>query len=331
MLRRLCAALLIAAPALAPLPASAQGLVAPGTKITVAVEYEYVSGGERKDKYDQNIWNIRRFAAVTATLSAQPAQPLPAIHKMEESQTKDLAAKQAAAASAATTMQPMMNDMMALMEKCGEDEACLEREVMSYGFGNSDEINATREKAAPDFATVSKQGAPRYQMWVPTGRQTGNYEIVEKMNYVDADPICRSHADQRCRTQVTRSGRGDIPLPPGMKPSDSQAAGTAMAEFDSVKGTLILTLPAPMNALPFNETVESDDPETETGTEAKVIYMPPMKEAAKTLTIPVKGAMAGQSGMEKIAIKGSSGGDATLNPSAGEDGTLTIRWTISKG
>lgn len=331
MLRRFCAALLMAGSGLTALPASAQGLSPPGTKITVAVEYEYVSAGERKDKYDQNIWNIRRFAAVTATLSAQAAQPLPAIHKMEAAQTQDLAAKQAAAASAATTMQPMMNDMMALMEKCGEDEACLEREVMSYGFGNAGEINATREKAAPDFATVSQQGAARYQMWVPTGRQTGRYEIVEKMNYVDADPICRSHADQRCRTQVTRSGRGEIPLPPGMKPGDSQAAGTAMAEFDSAKGILILTLPAPMNALPFTETVESDDPETETGTVSKVIYVPPVKEAAKTLTLPIKGALAGQSGVEKVAIKGATGGDRTLNETAGEDGTLTIRWTLSKG
>lgn len=331
MLTSLRTALLIAGASLAVLPAAAQGLVAPGTKVTVNVEYEYVSAGERKDKYDQNTWNVKRKSVVTATLKAEKPQPLPALHKMEAAQTQDLANKQAAAASAAKTMQPMMNDVMAIMEKCGEDEACIEAAVMGYGFGNANEINKTREKAAPDFATVMKQDAPRYQMWSATGRQTGRYEIAETMIYVDADPICQMHADKRCRTTVTRMGKGEIPLPPGMKASDKNAAGAAMAELDSVKGTLMLTLPMPMNALAFEEKVVSDDPETKNGTASKVIYVPPMKEGAKTLTLPVKGALVGQSGTEKVAIKGATGGDRTLNETAGEDGTLTIRWSISAG
>lgn len=331
MFRPLTAALLIAGASLCAPAALAQGLAAPGTKIVVTVDYEYVSAGERKDKYDQNTWSIKRKATVKATLAAQKAQPLPGLHKLDAAQTQSLAEKQAAAASAAQTMQPMMDDVMAIMERCGEDEACIEAAVMGYGLGNAGEINKTREKAAPDFATATKQDAPRYQMWVATGRQTGTYEIAETMNYVDADPICQSHADKRCRTTVTRSGKGEIPLPPVMKASDTNAAGAAMAELDSAAGTLVLTLPAPMNALAFEEKVVSDDPETKNGTASKVIYVPPLKEAAKTLTVPVKGKLVGQSGVEKVSIKASTGGDRILNETAGEDGTLTIRWSISAG
>lgn len=322
-------ALLITGAAIMAAPVFAQGIVAPGTKVVLSVEYEYTSTGERKDKYDQNTWSIRRLATVKATLEAQKAQPLPGVHKLEATQTEDLAVKQAAAGRAAQTMQPMMNDMMALMEKCGEDEACLEREVMSYGFGNADTINATREAAAPDFATVSRQDAPRYQMWVATGRQTGAYDIAETMKYIDADPICRIHTDQRCRTTVTRFGKGEIGLPAGIKATDREAAGAAMAELDSVKGTLMLSIPTPMNVLTFEEKVVSDDPETKNSAGPRTIMFPKVKDGAKMLTIPVSGALAGKSGVETVQINASTGGDRTLNETAGEDGVLTIRWSLS--
>lgn len=331
MLKPLRTALLIAATSLLALPVAAQEIVPPGSKVVLTVEYEYKTKGLRKDKYDSNEWDILRKAAVKSTLVAEKPLPLPGLHKMEAGQTADLANKQAAAASAAKTMQPMMNDVMAIMEKCGEDEACIEAAVMGYGMGNAGEINKTREKAAPDFATVAKQDAPRYQVWTPTGQQTGTYKISEKMSYVDADPICQVHQSKRCNTTVTREGGGKIGLPPGMKASDRQAAGFAMGEIDSVGGTMMLTLPVPMMVLDYIELVISDDPETENGNWDRTIRFPPVKDADLKVSVPVKGKLAGQAGMKKVAIKGSHGGDRTLNPTAGEDGELVIRWSFAAG
>ncbi len=329
MFQSLRTALLIAGCSLAALPAFGQAIVPAGKTAVLTVEYEFATAGERKDKYDTNTWSIRRVATVKATLKAEKPSPLPGLHKMEQAQVSDLEGKQAAAMRAADTMQPMMQDVMALMAKCGEDEACLEREVAAYGMGNSEEINQTREKAAPDFATVSKQGPDRYQMWTATGRQTGSYNIAETFKYVDADPICIEHPGARCTTMVERIGKGQIPLPPDMKPTEKRAAGASVLEVDSAGKDMIIHLPIPMMVLSYDEMVISDDPETKTGSETRQIGFPSLKDVNKPLTIPLSGGLVGQSGREVIKIKGSSGETRVLDPTAGEDGDLIIRWSFA--
>jgi|GEM_PF-1871901 len=331
MLQSLRTALLVASCALAALPALSQEIVPAGTKAVLTVEYEYVSAGERKDKYDTNTWSIRRVATVTATLKAEKPMTMPALHKMEQAQVADLENKQAAATRAAGAMEPMMNDVMALMAKCGEDEACLEREVAAYGMGNSEEINKTRGQVAPDFATAAQQGPNRYQIWGATGRQTGTYEIAEKFRYIDADPICVARPGQRCTTTVERIGKGQIPLPPDMKPTDKRVAGASMLEVDSAGKTMILQLPVPMMVLAFDEQTISDDPETTNGTDKKQISFPPYKDVTKPITLPLTGSLIGKSGRETIKVKGSSNDSRTLDPTAGEDGELVIRWSFKAG
>lgn len=331
MLQFLRTAMLVAGCSLASLPALSQEIVPAGTKAILTVEYEYVSAGERKDKYDTNTWSIKRMATVTATLKAESPMTLPALHKMEQAQVADLENKQAAATRAAGAMQPMMNDVMALMAKCGEDEACLEREVAAYGMGNSEEINKTRKQVAPDFAAVAQQGPNRYQMWSATGRQTGSYEIAEKFKYVDADPICVERPGQRCTTTVERTGKGQIPLPPDMKPTDKRVAGASMLEVDSLGKTMILKLPVPMMVLAFDEQIISDDPETKNGTEKKQIGFPAYKEVTKPITVPLTGSLIGKSGRETVQIKGASNNTRTLDPTTGEDGELVIRWSFKAG
>lgn len=316
---------------LAALPALGQEIVPAGTKAVLTVEYKYVSAGERKDKYDTNTWSISRVATVAATLKAEKPMPMPGLHKMDDAEVADLQNKQVSATRAAQTMQPMMQDVMALMAKCGEDEACLEREVAAYGLGNSEEINKTREKAAPDFATAAQQGPNRYQMWSAMGRQTGSYEIAEKFKYIDADPICMELPGARCTTTVERIGRGQIPLPPDMKPTDKRVAGAAMLEVDSAGKTMIVHLPVPMMVLAFGEQTVSNDPETKNGSEEKTIYFPALKDTTAPLTIPLTGGLIGKSGRETINIKASSGEKRTLDPTAGEDGELVILWSFSAG
>jgi hypothetical protein len=232
---------------------------------------------------------------------------------------------------AEAAMQPMMMDVMALMEKCGEDEACLEREVMAYGTGNADAINKTREQVTPDVASLGKQGAARYQMWVATGRQTGRYEISETYKYVDSDPICMELPGKKCTTNITRVGKGAVPLPPDMKPNDKRVAGPSLMEIDSVAGDMIVILPSPFMVSAYEETVLSNDPETRNGTTSGNIMFPSVAIANQQFTFPVKGALIGQSGVEKIKIKGASGEKRILDPTVGEDGELVIRWSFAAG
>lgn len=331
MQRTLRTALIAAACSLVALPALGQALANPGKKAQLTVEYEFVSAGERKDQYDLNQWAIRRLVTVTATLEAQKPHPLPALHKMEAGQTADMQEKQAAATRAATNMQPMMMDVMALMEKCGDDDACIEREAMAYGTGNADAINKTREQVAPDFATVSKQGADRYQMWSATGRQTASYEISETYKYVDTDPLCVELPGKQCITNITRIGKGKVPLPPDMKPTDKRVAGPSLLEHDSVAGDIIVILPSPFMVSTYEETVKSNDPEVKNETTTGQIMFPSTAVANTQFTIPMQGGLIGKSGVEKVKIKGSSNEKRTLDPTAGEDGELIIRWKFTPG
>ena len=56
-----------------------------------------------------------------------------------------------------------------------------------------------------------------------------------------------------------------------------------------------------------------------------------MAIAYQQITFPVKGALIGQSGVEKIKIKDASGEKRILDPTIGEDGELVIRWKFTAG
>lgn len=317
------------------LAASALGLAAPawgqlvpaGQQVQLTAEYEYVSEGARKDKYDAQEWKVRRFAVVTATLQADQPASLPVMHKIEDKQQRELDERQAAMERASKKMQPAMADMMAVAEKCGDDDACLEREVQAYATQNRDALNQTREAVAPDAATAARQGPERYQFWRATGRQQGRYDVAEEVRMVDADPICQSHAGARCRREEGRVGGGEIPMPPGIGPKDPSRAGASMFEVDSGAKSIALALPLPIMPLPVKETVATDHPEQKSGESARMIPFP-ASGAVKPITVALKGTALEQSGVYTIRIKGASDNQRTLEKTAPEDGVLTVRWHV---
>ena len=311
------------------MPAAAQ-LVAAGRQAELTVEYEYVSDGTRQDKYDSQDWQVRRVAVVSLTLQAQKPTALPALHRIEGAQQRDIAQRHAAMDRAVKTMQPTMADMMKIAERCGDDEACMERAVTSYASDNRGKLLDTRAAVAGDAAIVAREGAARYQVWSPVGVQRGRFDVAERVRMVDADPICRSRANQRCRREQLRTGSGPIPLPPGVGANGGRPAGSAVFEVDSGAKDIVLMLPEPLMPLTVKQTVSTDHPGQQSGESAHVFRFPAAGalKAHTPLQVALKDARLEQSGTLTIKVKAAQGNPRTLEATAPEDGTLTVRWHV---
>ena len=311
-------ALLAAAPA-----AEAAGdFAAAGTKATLTVDYEYVSNGKTQDQNDLHEWRVTRSVRLTADLAAQPAAPTPQLQKpdaayLAEQQKK---AKQAEAASA--QMAPMMASAEQIMAKCGEDEACITRETQKLGaaMAGTPELEQAK-KTQKTVEDISRPGADRYQTWRATAQQ-GSYKLAESAHLVLADPICPG---ARCTRDERREGAGAVPAPPAAKDARG-AAGFSGAEVDAEKKTLTLVLPVPLNALPYTETITSDEPAgthdtpTPKGPQAKQLAFRTGEGGttggSQAFTVPLAGGWRSQSGERVVKLAGA----------AGEGGTLTVRW-----
>jgi hypothetical protein len=290
-------------------PAFADALVAKGTIATLTVEYEYVTSGKKEDKYDPYDWRVSRFAKLTAEMTAQAPQELSQTQPMDASQTADIKNKQALTQSAASKMSNLAADMEKIVARCGESEACIEREVAKYG--STMEITPELKSAQKDIAEVSKRGAPRFQAWRASS-QKGTYSIDENYHSQNSDPLCESRPNKRCTRSETRKGGGDIPAPPGAKGNPSIAS----LEVDVVKNTLFIVLPAPMNVLSSTQIVTTDFSEEKSGTSQMSLRFP---GEMKPLTVALAGDLQHQSGTQSIKMNGKGG----------EGGTLLVKWRFS--
>ena len=291
--------------------AQAELLVAPGTKATVTVEYSYSAVGAKKDKYDPHEWKVNRSATLTAQFEAQKSQAMAQYRAPEAQQVADMKDKQATALSAAKKMEPTMNDMMKIAEKCGDDEACIEKAVEAYG--NSMTITPELKSAGQDIQKLSKVDASRYQVWRFL-TQKGTYHVDEFYKGQTADPACMEKPAQRCNREETRKGNGDISSPPG-----SKGQSGAMFEVDAQKKDIVFMLPGPLGPMKYNSEVKSDFPSENETPGSGQGYAGLGKVDLKPITITIPGDLKQLSGTYQLK---SDGAEA-------EGGTLTIRWTIT--
>ena len=293
----------------------ADNFAAKGAKATLTVEYVYASNGKTQDRNDSHQWSVTRTVKLSADLIAQTPQPLPTMHEMEAGQKADLKNKQEKAQSAQEKMAPVQADIQKIMAKCGEDEACLEREIQKYGMSNADSAKMdTARSADKDIAVATNQGPARYQLWTAAS-QRGTYSIEESRHDVVADPACG--ASMQCTTDENAKGAGEVPLPPGAKAAASGPPSLAMAEIDAGGKTVAIVLPVPLSTLPYTKTIKSNSPDRKSGTFQDLLRCPP--KDLKPVRVALKGGGRDESGTEEIKIAG-----------AGADGgTLTIRWKLT--
>ena len=212
------------------------------------------------------------------------------------------------------------------MAKCGDNEACITREIekMGMGMAGSGKVEATR-KSANEFIAMAAPGAPRYQAWRATA-QKGTYLIDEHAQISNADPICTGKPRHRCTREETRKGAGDVPMPDAGR-KNKGAAGISAVEWDTAKNTLTILPPIPLAPLGYTETIKSDEPD---GTyETPIARGPRQKQAFfrvsasgsgyqydKPFVVPLKGGWRDQQGEQVVKLQGRYG----------DAGTLTVRW-----
>jgi hypothetical protein len=315
-------------------PAHGADVIVPaGAKATLSVDYMYESAGRKKSEgmYDPYEWRVKRNASLTAELAAQPATAMPTVQAIDASQMASLQGKSDKAQAAATKMAPMMADAQAIMAKCGDNEACITREAQKMGAAmqGTPQMEAAMS-AKKDMQDLSKQDALRYQAWRPTS-QAGTYLIDETVHISSPDPICASKPRHRCTRDETRKGSGEIPVPAEAKSKQNKgaAAGFSAVELDSAKSTLTVTLPVALAALPYTETIVTDEPEgthdtpTPKGPRQKQMFYRVTASGAgmqdKPFTVPLKGGWRSQQGEQVMKLKGSFG----------DEGTLTVRWRFA--
>ena len=312
---------------------AADVLVPAGAKATLSVEYLYESSGKKRSEgmYDPYEWRVKRNASLTAELAAQPATAMPTVQAIDASQMGQLQGKVDKAQAVTTKMAPMMADAQKIMAKCGDNEACITREVQKMGAAmqGTPQMDSAMS-AKKDIAELSKQDALRYQAWRPTS-QTGTYLIDEAVHISSPDPICASKPRHRCTRDETRKGSGEIPVPAEAKSKQNKgaAAGISAVELDSEKNTLTVTLPVALSMLPYTETIVTDEPEgthdtpTPKGPQQKLLRYRVNAAGGimheKPFTVPLKGGWRSQQGEQVVKLKGSFG----------DEGTLTVRWRFA--
>ena len=183
-MRFISAALVIMLAVMTTTAYAADAFAPAGAKATLSVDYVYESAGKKSSEgmYDPYEWRVKRSATLVAELAAQPATAMPTVQAIDAAQMAELQGKSDKAQSVATQMAPMMAGVEEIMAKCGEDEACITREVQKMGAAMQGTPQmAAAMNARKDVQELSKPDASRYQAWRPTA-QKGSYLIDETVH-----------------------------------------------------------------------------------------------------------------------------------------------------
>jgi hypothetical protein len=291
-----------------------------GARGTLTVDYRYESIGKKQDEYDLHEWRVERSVQISAELAAQPAAPAPQLQPPDAAYMAEQQKKLAQAQASAEQMAPLMARAEQIVAKCGEDEACIERETMKLGAAMAGTPEMEQAQQAGAGIQALGQGYElRYQIWRATGQQ-GRYSIDESEHIVHSDPICMELPNDRCTRDELRKGAGAL-APPG---TGAAAAGFAAVELDAQKNTLTVQLPMALEPLAYTETITTDEPEgthsvpTPKGPQPRraMFRVGPKGPTLEPFTVPLAAGARVHGGERVVMLEGD----------AGEAGKLTVRW-----
>lgn len=286
-------------------PASTAGML--------EVTYEFTSAGRKGPSADGVLvskdWNVKRTVVMSVRLTADKPSGFPQLAKLTGSRAQRETERQAATMKAGADLAPMMAQAEAIMEKCGEDEACLAAAAMAMGAAmNPNEMAAAKKSVdrAVDMPDAT------FQAWRGSGSSM-RFTVSESMTVRDKDPLCMELAGGTCTTSTSGSGSGPL-APAGGK--DPFASGMAVAEVDGEAHTITVMLPMPAALVPVALTTKTDRPRESSGPSTTE------RAVAKTLdpvTVSCPGGCRTQSGTTSVSM---------TDELSGEAGTLTVRWSF---
>lgn len=309
-LSRLCPPVVASLCLLLSAHAQASGALPANSPARISVEYSFESKGRKADQMGSAEWNVQRSASVVATLKSRAASPYPALGPKNPAIEADTQRKQALAAKTQQQMQPMMQAAEQIMARCGDDDACIERESMKLGASINAKggLSAEEKAAGRNIAEISKQPEGSVQLFEGVSQQ-GSFRIKESVSIVDADPICHNKPNKRCKRDEQRVAEAAMPQAPAGK-------GTAsMAEVSHNGGTLTMILPVPLNALMVEQTIQTDHPE-QLKENGRSQVVSPWSFKGDAITVKLKGDWRKQSGEQVSEVTDRDG----------LKGKLTVRW-----
>lgn len=295
-----------------------------GTTGTLSVEYLFSSAGRKADINDSREWKVNRTVSLQAELAAGAPSPAPTLGPMDPKIMADNARLGERAVGVARDMQPLTDGVEKIIAKCGDNEACIERETMKLGLATK--MTPKLEAAGREVADMSKAPVNRYQRWQAQSLK-GSYTVDESLRFVHSDPICVHRPKLRCTRTETRKGAGAVPPPPAAQKDPHRnahsAAGFSGVEVDTVKNTFTVLLPLPLNMLPIEQTIATDEPERlkENGKRSTQLDsgLLAFKPIAQPTTIALKGSARSQSGTQTY----------DMTDAAGNAGKLSVRWSFA--
>ena len=240
--------------------ASADPFSPPKSKATLTLTYTLTGGGtDRPASHEREvIWSVENRYEVKATLVAEKPGGFGALHKPDAAEAASMQQRQANADAAAGNMQDMMEMAQKIMEKCGEDEACIQAE--SIKMSQQVDPNDPKLKAAKqNIEAASAMPGNRYQLF-SSGPQSGSYKMTEKAHEAYFDAACSMKNQAPCAFDTAVAGAGKLTDPQG---NTSFTLGV-MAEVDAQAGSLIFTMPVPGFAK-VTRTVTSQSKDVKTG------------------------------------------------------------------
>lgn len=279
-------------------------LVAPQTKGMLTLEYVYESSGQWADaqKNDRRDWRVNRTVSLSAQMVAEKPSPYAALLPGTGDEKRDLADRQQRIVSGNQKLAPMMGDIQKLMAKCGDDEACMERETKL--LASLMDKSAVRS-AGEDAAAAGRAMDNRYQLW-RVSTYSGRYNADEVYNAALADPDCLSEPRVQCVSQQKRSGNGPVPT--------TQTPLAVMMEVDGPGKRLHIGLPVASGNMPVTRAVTGKLRDGKTGTFAEQLSFPWTR--LKPLMVSIPNGLHEASGTQRLKIDGEFG----------EGGTLTVNW-----
>ena len=294
------------------------------SKAVVSVDYTLVSEGEAnyrigpgEDGKITDSWKIKRHATTSATLSADKPTPLPGLHPMEQGQAAAIQQDQERGQRASKELMPMAMDIEKIVAKCGGednmDEACVEREVKSYGSGMK--VTPGMKSAQQDVAAMGKVGPPRYQMWSPIAQAGGSFSVEESK--ISKRKLYTAGGIVACRTQTDVNGSGQYPALMKVAKNEPRLSAAAI-EVDSQAQTMMLVVPVPFSLaeLPITRKTTTNCGNSSVTQSERFEGFGEYK--VTPLRVTLKGGQLAQEGTQTVNVK--------LPREA--DGTLTIRWSV---
>lgn len=292
-----------------------------GARAVLTAEFSFKSEGRVADKYDSREWRVLRSASLTSDLTAARPAEMSSVNAPEAAQMAKTQRAAAQGDAIAAHMGTSMAGLQAAIEKCGDDDACIQKFATQLAATGAARPKEQTQRLARETEAALKPGALRYQLWKATA-QKGSYSVSEDLRIVHADPICVSLPGARCHRTEERRGNGALVVPAGIRAAD--AAGFAHAELDAQKNTLSLRLPVPMGLLPYTETIVTDEPqgthdhEPPKGPVRREMDFRAVRDVAP-FTVPLQGGWKNQAGEFTVRVKGDHG----------EAGPLTVRWRFA--